>query len=136
MLINNFDEWQRLKISDTPEEQVVQCPDCHGEGSIYDECTIHGKNCTYDECCALVLEQTCGLCDGDGKLKFGDLPDDKINMLFNKETYHSEIISDLERLASWEGKNRIGFLLENGYSVCTVVANKSEKVSPVPVIGI
>ena len=126
MLINNFDVWKMLKITHTPGDSMVTCPVCSGEGYISDEC----------EYCGNESEHLCGLCEGYRNLRFDDVPNDKIDILFSKAVYHSEVIADLEKLATWEGKNRIGFLLENGYSVYTLVTNKNEKVSPVPVIGI
>jgi len=129
MLINDFDTWKALKIKHTPDDCIVKCPVCLGEGCIEDEC----------KCCKNTSEHVCGLCEGDGSLKFSELPSDKVSMLFSKKTYHREIIADLEKLASWKGKkgnDRIEFFLEHGYSIYTLMANKVEKVASTPIIGV
>lgn len=120
MLINNFETWQRLKIDNTPDDELVECPDCQGEGNISVECESFGNE----------SEHTCGLCDGEGRVKVGDLGHDEICRLaaFDKSAYHHEVIADLERLAFWTGENRLDLLLDHGYTVITVIASRTEKV--------
>lgn len=120
MLINNFKTWQELKIASMSDNDEVQCPSCHGKGIIHDQC----------ECCTQETEHTCSLCEGRKKAVFGDLSKNDVALLFSKSVYHREVISDLEKLALWEGKNRINVLTQNGYSAYTLVANKTEIVAP------
>ncbi len=126
MLINDFETWKKLKVAQTPDDEMVKCPECQGEGTIIEECAYcnHGS------------ERICGYCGGKGSLRFGDLGRTEIDRVFSRGDYHREVIADLERLASWKQKDRIHTLVEHGYTVFVSLPARTEKTVPSPATGV
>ena len=126
MLINDFKTWKQLKVAQTPEDEMVKCPECQGERIIVKECN----------CCGHESERDCGCCDGKGFQRFGNLGRSEIDRVFSREAYHREVIADLERLASWKQKDRIHTLVEHGYTVFVSLPARIEKTVPSPAAGV
>ncbi len=124
MLINKYEVWKQLKVDQTPEDEMVKCPDCLSEGIIAEEC----------DSCGHESEHTCQSCDGEGYLRFGDLT--YFGKVFNRDIYHREVIADLERLAAWKRRDRIHTLVEHGYTVFVSLPERIEKTVPSPAIGV
>lgn len=126
MLINDYKTWKLRKIVETPEDEMVRCPECQGDGTIIKECAY----CDHES------EHTCGYCDGTGTLRFGDLDRTGIDRVFSRGRYHQEVIADLERLAAWKLRDRTTVMVENGYTVFTSLPTKVEKTVPSPATGV
>lgn len=59
----SFSEWQEsVKAQLTEDDMCVRCPDCDGEGEVFDECP----------CCNRERECECDRCDGDGYVTYSD----------------------------------------------------------------
>lgn len=94
--------------ANTNPEDMVFCPECEGDGEIFEEC----------DCCGHEKEQTCRLCSGDGYLPFGELKNKwQRENCFLSRTYHETVKADLEKLAAWNGKSIKETCAELGYEV-------------------
>lgn len=118
--IASFDEWQEKSISDTSPDKMVDCPDCNGEGTTYDECS----------CCGNESVETCIACEGSGTNRFGDLSKNYQKKVFSKENYIKQAIKDITALAEWTAEDRDTLLIESGFTVYNLTyGNKREVIT-------
>lgn len=114
-----FDDWQEVCINDTLLDQLVICPSCDGEGETLEDCP----------CCGHETEETCGICDGDGKVIFSDLSDGEQKSVYSKQVYIDQVINDITALANWTNEDRDKLLIEAGFTIYNRTDSKREVIT-------
>ncbi len=116
----NYKQWKEYITSNTPHDELIDCPQCHGEG-VYEH---------YCDECDNYSEKSCDECDETGNLRFGDIVDSKglLARHFTEGLYKEHLIKDLTDLASWIGEDRIKVLVEHGLKVYSNIESKREQI--------
>lgn len=98
-----YHEWRAGMEQENP---LVECPDCDGIGLTPDEC----------ECCGSELDsEECGLCDGDGRVRYSQVNQFQRSRYFTQRHYLDAVLVDLEAWAAWTGKAAALVALEAGF---------------------
>ena len=118
MPVLTFEQWRDDRLKDTTPDEKVTCPNCNGDGVIYDECS----------CCGHETEDNCGTCESDGTVLWADLTDKEKEKYLSRKRYQDAVVKDITDLASWINKSRIPMLVAHGFSVYYDIKYKCERV--------
>ncbi len=114
----SFQEWQRIQIDDMEDDAVVVCPVCHGDGEVTEEC----------ECCGHESERECEICEGTGRVVFGELSECNQRRCFNLWLYRKELHLDVLKLADFCG-NPLK-IVKHGFAIsCNIQTHDLEVVT-------
>lgn len=94
MKIMDYHDWRQQQVANTKPTDLVFCPECEGEGEVFEEC----------ECCGHDKETACELCSGNGYIAFGRLRGKQREDCFLGQQYRETVKADLEKLAAWNGE--------------------------------
>lgn len=107
MKIMDYHDWRQQQAANTKPTDLVFCPECEGEGEVFEEC----------ECCGHETGTTCELCSGNGYIAFGRLRGKQREDCFLGQQYRETVKADLEKLAAWNGETLKEACERVGYEV-------------------
>lgn len=117
----SFEAWRDEQIANRPSDMAVECPTCDGEG--VDECSCCGH------------ERDCELCDGDGRVEWGDLDDSQRKRLVSRSAYANTVLQDAYAWAGWLGRDVTTELFAAGFRVYSRVADRALCLADSPAGG-
>ena len=124
-LVVNFETWQSKSIEDIADNEIVQCPDCEGEGLVATEC----------DCCGHESEDECIACDGSGENNFGSLCGNDKLKVFSFTNYMKEVIEILTKYSSYTGLDKFKVLSDNGFTSFSTINGRYEKIRKLVITG-
>lgn len=105
----SFDQWRDHMAANTSPDELVECPDCHGEG--------------VRECCECSHQRECTDCD-EGKVPFGELSESQRVAHFSRARYEAAVMADAIAWGGWCRAEPAEVLTDAGFVVATQVRTR------------
>lgn len=120
MLFLSFEDWRENEIEKAFEsDELIECPDCKGEGVNDEECSHCGRDSAI----------ACEACDGDGEIELSSMNDTQARKVFTKSEYLKIIKLEFSKWASFTGKNESEIYFENGFVAHCQVKSREIRLS-------
>jgi hypothetical protein len=110
-----YEQWRQHRLDETEPSEMVDCPTCSGIGET--------------ECCECGNQRTCGTCDGECSMPWGELSSSEQAKALTRERYHEALIADAKAFAGWTVKDPVEMLVLAGFRVWTQVLGRHLRVA-------
>ena len=113
MNILSYDQWQCAMVQETPDDAVMNCPECEGEGVV----------CVACDCCGHEREVNCEMCESSGEVIFSQLKFTDQKKCFSMQEYNNQLAYDLNKLVNWSSD--LLCLPSYGFAMATTISPHS-----------